>query len=368
VQLAFRQAFTCIGCGSVSLAYKESANCRLECNYGMQNDCDMIPLMMQADFRAKGWLGLILGTRLWYGFFDSDLDGDAAFETRVDAVCNEIGSRGKPKLPEEAVPPAPAPAPVPTAPTRAPAPAPAPAAVPVAAAVAPAQAPPTLLPPATPGGGAPLHHTITTPTVAHDRQSPDLTSHGQTLATCDHVWSPEMESSHRSSSFAPAPGPATGGGGGTSLTELSGFLDIMHEQADRAEAKMGALRKEAEAKLEAQRKEAEAKLEAVRTEVEDQKKDIEKLRAELAALQAYAISEAQLAALQSRLQALHEAELLTDEEMHGLEDSIVDGIEVTPTAGASSHELDKVMKMVLLSSKVHSDATLARQLRRKIVS
>ena len=30
-----------------SLAYKESANCRLEANYGMQNECDMIPLMMQ---------------------------------------------------------------------------------------------------------------------------------------------------------------------------------------------------------------------------------------------------------------------------------------------------------------------------------
>ena len=31
----------------VSLAYKESVNCRLEANYGMQNECDMIPLMMQ---------------------------------------------------------------------------------------------------------------------------------------------------------------------------------------------------------------------------------------------------------------------------------------------------------------------------------
>jgi hypothetical protein len=32
---------------------------------GMQNDCDMIPLMMQSNFKPKGWLGLILGTRLW---------------------------------------------------------------------------------------------------------------------------------------------------------------------------------------------------------------------------------------------------------------------------------------------------------------
>jgi hypothetical protein len=31
----------------------------------MQNDCDMIPLMVQSNFKPKGWLGLILGTRLW---------------------------------------------------------------------------------------------------------------------------------------------------------------------------------------------------------------------------------------------------------------------------------------------------------------
>ena len=31
----------------VSLTYKESASCRLEANYGMQNECGMIPLMMQ---------------------------------------------------------------------------------------------------------------------------------------------------------------------------------------------------------------------------------------------------------------------------------------------------------------------------------
>ena len=52
----------------VSLAYKESANCRLEANYAHQQELDMIPLMMSKDFRPKGWLGLILGTRLWCKF------------------------------------------------------------------------------------------------------------------------------------------------------------------------------------------------------------------------------------------------------------------------------------------------------------
>ena len=33
----------------VSLAYKESGNCRLEANYAHQSDLDMVPLMMQQD-------------------------------------------------------------------------------------------------------------------------------------------------------------------------------------------------------------------------------------------------------------------------------------------------------------------------------
>ena len=52
----------------VSRGYKESANCRLEANYAHQQDVDMIPLMVQEGYKAKGWLGLFLGTRLWYPF------------------------------------------------------------------------------------------------------------------------------------------------------------------------------------------------------------------------------------------------------------------------------------------------------------
>ena len=52
----------------VSLAYKESANCRMEANYAHQQELDMIPVMMSKDFKPKGWLGLILGTRMWCKF------------------------------------------------------------------------------------------------------------------------------------------------------------------------------------------------------------------------------------------------------------------------------------------------------------
>ena len=38
----------------VTLAYKESANCRLEANYAHQQELDMIPLM-QKDYKPQGW-------------------------------------------------------------------------------------------------------------------------------------------------------------------------------------------------------------------------------------------------------------------------------------------------------------------------
>jgi hypothetical protein len=38
----------------------------MEANYAHQQELDMIPLMMQKDYSPKGWLGLILGTRMWY--------------------------------------------------------------------------------------------------------------------------------------------------------------------------------------------------------------------------------------------------------------------------------------------------------------
>jgi len=47
---------------AVSEAYKESGNCRLEANYAHQQDVDMIPLMAQEGYKAKGWLGLVSHT------------------------------------------------------------------------------------------------------------------------------------------------------------------------------------------------------------------------------------------------------------------------------------------------------------------
>ena len=39
---------------AVSLAYKESPNCRLEANYAHQQNLDMIPLLMQESYQPAG--------------------------------------------------------------------------------------------------------------------------------------------------------------------------------------------------------------------------------------------------------------------------------------------------------------------------
>jgi hypothetical protein len=40
---------------AVSLRYKESANCRIEANYAHQQELDMIPLMVQENYKPQGW-------------------------------------------------------------------------------------------------------------------------------------------------------------------------------------------------------------------------------------------------------------------------------------------------------------------------
>ena len=119
----------------------------------------------------------------------------------------------------------------------------------------------------------------------------------------------------------------------------------MNRQRQQSETKADQLRRESEAKAEQLRQQSQTTAEQLRQE-------IEQLRAETAARPPLAmnmIDEEQLAALQSRLQSMHGAKLLTDDELFSLEDMIVDCIEVMPTAGASAVEVEKVAKMLLVS-------------------
>ena len=79
----------------ISQAYKESANCRLEAQYAYQRQKEMIPVLLEEGYRADGWLGMLLGVRLWYAFYGTVLSSEAAFEGKMEELCREIGDRGR---------------------------------------------------------------------------------------------------------------------------------------------------------------------------------------------------------------------------------------------------------------------------------
>ena len=59
--------------------------------------------MLTQGYEADGWLGLLLGTSMWYGFFGETLSSSSAFDGRVDALCRELGERGASQWRDELV-------------------------------------------------------------------------------------------------------------------------------------------------------------------------------------------------------------------------------------------------------------------------
>ena len=130
-------------------------------------------------------------------------------------------------------------------------------------------------------------------------------------------------------------------------------VDIERVRTEATEARMQALQAEAEAKLQVATVEAEAKLQVAIAEAEAE--------AKLQALKyKHSLSnerQRQLPALQARLEALHAAKLLQDEELYVIEDAIADSEDV--------EEAGCVSKLIALSAKMPSDRAFARQLRRR---
>ena len=325
----------------------------------------MIPLMMQKDYSPKGWLGLILGTRMWYSMWDAEKDDDDAFERRVDSVVREIGDRGKVMLPEAVPPPAAAaavasrasgmsaalpvralaPAPAPTLASSpkaalAPAPAPAPAAA-VALASAPAPAPAAVPP--------------------KPRLAPAQAALGQTFT-------PTMDRTMPLSTVEQPGGSIMSGG---SLGELAVFMETQQrlqiEREDKLESKLESQRLQMETKLESQRLQMEAKLE----QVAQQAKAATDAKSQLLELQ-QAISESQLTILSTRVEAMHAARLLSDEELFHLEDSVGDYIGLRSSREPPIEELraavDRVLQLIGMVEGMPKDTTCARQIRRRCLS
>lgn len=131
------------------------------------------------------------------------------------------------------------------------------------------------------------------------------------------------------------------------------MVSFMREERAHMEAKMTEQRDEAKAEMQAQVAELEAKL-----------------REELAP--SPAVTDDQLSALQARIEAIHVAEMLSDDELYALEDGLADFFDllasvdvVTKEMATTQSEAGKVLKLVVLSERMGSDAAFARQLRRR---
>jgi hypothetical protein len=63
---------------AVSREYKDSANCRLEAEYAHIQGKRIVYMMMQEDFtKPSGWLGMLVGSKLWHPLF-GDFESTAA--------------------------------------------------------------------------------------------------------------------------------------------------------------------------------------------------------------------------------------------------------------------------------------------------
>ena len=292
---------------------------RLEANYSYQRGVDMIPLMLEEGYHAKGWLGLILGTRLWYSFFNCEEEDEATFEKRLEPVVREIGDRCRAKDKSKAAA--------------------------VAEGVSSTGAPNPVL--ATP----PPRAALAVPAIP------------------DQSFTPTMQM------ISPVVSQQGGGTGSvSSLTELSLFMDTQRVHDAQLLSQARAEKAELEAKIELQRQQIiDATLQAAQQQMESHVREI-KMEAKLAS-SARVISDEQLATLQSRLQSLHAAKLLTDDELFALEDLCADTIELeasvpgmlTPGMARTSDVVTKVCKLVALSAGISADAAFARQVRRKFV-
>ena len=79
----------------MSRQYKESSNCRMEAQYVLQKKKALIPLKLVDGYEADGWLGLMLGTSMWYALYGDTITSGSVFENRMAALSREIGSRGR---------------------------------------------------------------------------------------------------------------------------------------------------------------------------------------------------------------------------------------------------------------------------------
>eukprot|EP00038_Savillea_parva_P000847 m.99120 g.99120 ORF g.99120 m.99120 type:complete len:1093 (+) comp10296_c1_seq1:67-3345(+) len=83
--MAVENAYTVIVV--LSEAYKNSTACRTEAEYAYTLKKTMIPVKNNEEFNASGWLGALMGTKLWFSFGGL---ARSQFESKMDALILEL--------------------------------------------------------------------------------------------------------------------------------------------------------------------------------------------------------------------------------------------------------------------------------------
>jgi len=86
-------------CVAMSEKYKNSGNCRLEGEYAQQQKKIIVPFMMQKNFRPTGWLGMLLGAKLYFDF--SDTHEGEGFGKKLEELRGELTRHITPGTPQE---------------------------------------------------------------------------------------------------------------------------------------------------------------------------------------------------------------------------------------------------------------------------
>ena len=141
--------------------------------------------------------------------------------------------------------------------------------------------------------------------------------------------------------------------------------EMMRLVQESAEARLQAVQAESEAKVRTAAAEAAAQAARVEAATAAAAAEIKRMRD--------ADGASKIAALQMRLEALHAAELLKEDELFSIEDKLADVIGTSAAVGEAEggatdgavRRREEAAEMVLLSEGIASDKMLARQLRRK---
>ncbi|KAK3083289.1 hypothetical protein FSP39_018644 [Pinctada imbricata] len=83
-----------------SQKYKDSDNCRSEAEYAFQIKKKIIPVKLERQYKADGWLGFVIGAKLFF-----DFSGKYSFESRMEGLVKEICRFLKRAPPEEIIVP-----------------------------------------------------------------------------------------------------------------------------------------------------------------------------------------------------------------------------------------------------------------------